>query len=157
MSWILVVLMAFLGSLLSISTLVNFLPSGSQKKFMFSTFDGKNRFSINLLSVACASTNQTAPPNSVSTFFKSSGLDLRKLISEPLRNKTESTPDLAALIMDNVLTSCSRSASRVNFIAISIYVGVNWPASNLASHPEQRTPVFASKEQIGVFKYYPFS
>ena len=157
MSRILVVLNSFLGSFRSINTLVSFLPSGSQKKFILSTFDGKNKFSMNLLLVACASTNQTVPPNSASTFFKSSGFDLRKLISEPLRNRTESTPDLAALTMDNVLTSCSRSASRVNFIAISISIGLNWPASNLASHPAQRTPVLASKEQIGVFNYYPLS
>ena len=151
MSWILVVLGSFLGSFRSIKTLVSFLPSGSQKKFMLSTFDGKNRFSINLLSVACASMNQTVPPNSASAFVKSSGFDLRKLMSDPLRNTTESAPDLAALIMDNVLNSCSLSASRVNFIATSISIGLNCPASNLASHPAQRTPVLASKEQIGVF------
>src|SRR5215472_1425604 len=157
MSWIFVALDAIFESFPSTSTLVNFLPSGNQKKFILTTFDGKKRFSINFLSVAFASTNQTAPPNSDSSFFESSGFDLKKTISEPLKKRIESTPNLAALIKDNVLTPSSRSASLVNFIAISISVGVSRPDSSLASQPAQSTPVLASNEQIGVFKYYPFS
>jgi hypothetical protein len=42
-----------------IITLVNLLPSGSQIRLTASTLIGKKRFSINLLSFASASINQT--------------------------------------------------------------------------------------------------
>jgi hypothetical protein len=63
--------------------LVNLLPSGSQIVLTAIIFIGKKRFSINLLSVACASTNQTLLWNSSSNFFDKVEFDRIVLMFDP--------------------------------------------------------------------------
>ena len=145
------------GSILSVGkiiTLVNLLPSGSQSVLIARIFIGKKRFSINLFSVVCASTNQTLLWNSSSNFFVRVGFERIMPMSPPDKAKMKSPSILDAEVIVNLLISWFLCANFVIFIAPSTSASVSSPDCNLVSHFAHNRAVLASKVQIGVFNYF---
>jgi hypothetical protein len=131
--------------------LVSLFPSGSQTRLIDEILIGKIKFSINLLSVAPLSTNQTLSLKSFFILFNNSLSERNVLISDLGNINTNFSSILYAPTNVNLSTTLFFSAIRVNFIDASMSPTDRWPVFNLDSHFEHKLPVLASKEQIGVF------